>query len=51
MEPRVTERDVELLLLNEESWVTLGAMLGLRTWMRPEEPLPASLPVAALPSA
>ncbi|MBY0278447.1 hypothetical protein K2Z84_24215 [Candidatus Binatia bacterium] len=28
MEPQVTERDVALLLLNEDSLVTLGAILG-----------------------
>jgi hypothetical protein len=28
MEPQVTERDVALLLLSEESLVTLGAVLG-----------------------
>jgi hypothetical protein len=33
MEPIVTERDVALLLLNEESWVRLGAVLALRAQM------------------
>ena len=28
MEPRITERDVALLLLSDESLVTLGAVLG-----------------------
>lgn len=28
MEPQVTERDVALLLLSEDSLVTLGAILG-----------------------
>lgn len=28
MEPQITERDVALLLLNEESLITLGAILG-----------------------
>lgn len=28
MEPRVTERDVALLLLSEESLINLGAVLG-----------------------
>lgn len=30
MEPRVTERDVALLMLSEDSLLTLGAVLGLQ---------------------
>jgi len=30
MEPRITERDVALLMLSEESLLTLGAVLGLQ---------------------
>ena len=30
MEPQVTERDVALLLLSEESLIALGAVLGWR---------------------
>jgi hypothetical protein len=30
MEPILTERDIEMLLLNEDALVNLGAMLGLR---------------------
>jgi len=51
MEPNVTERDVALLLLNEESWVTLGAVLALRAQMPSEGPRPAGLPLATSPSA
>jgi hypothetical protein len=52
MEPTVTERDVALLLMNEESWVTLGAVLALRARMREDEPLPSvRLPLSASPSA
>lgn len=36
-EPLVTERDVELLMLSEDSWVALGAMLGLQAMMPPPE--------------
>jgi len=30
MDPILTERDIEMLLLNEDALVNLGAMLGLR---------------------
>jgi hypothetical protein len=34
MEPRLTERDLALLLLSEEAMVALGAVLGLRARAR-----------------
>lgn len=37
MEPELTKRDLQLLLLNEKSWVTLGAVLGLQAQMFGEE--------------
>lgn len=37
MEPELTKRDLQLLLLNEKSWVTLGAVLGLQARMRGDE--------------
>ena len=46
MEPEITERDVALLLMNEDSWVKLGAMLGLRPWMRPGDGVALDLPGA-----
>lgn len=30
MEPRITERDVALLMLSEDSLLTLGAVLGFQ---------------------
>jgi hypothetical protein len=44
MEPEITERDVALLLMNEDSWVKLGAMLGLRPWMHPGDAVALDLP-------
>lgn len=44
MEPMVTERDVELLLMSEDSWVALGAMLGLQALLPPEELLRPGAP-------
>lgn len=35
-EGTVNDRDMALLLLNEESWVALGAMLSLKTWLPAE---------------
>jgi hypothetical protein len=35
MEPEITEKDVALLLMSQDSWVALGAMLALRPWMDP----------------
>jgi hypothetical protein len=51
MEPEITERDVALLMMSESSWVTLGAVLGLRPWMRPDdEPLPDPMGHHVLPA-
>ncbi len=51
MEPLLTERDVALLMLNEDSWVTLGAVLGLKVRM-PHEGEPGDVPpvVEGLPA-
>lgn len=37
MEPELTKRDLQLLFLNEKSWITLGAVLGLQARMLGEE--------------
>lgn len=53
MEPIVTERDVALLLLSEESWVRLGAVLALRAQlpdMGSDGLLPPGLPLGSSPS-
>lgn len=42
-EPLVTERDLTLLLMNEDSLVALGAMLGFRAKAVPGDLLPMGL--------
>lgn len=45
MEPQLTERDLALLLMNEESLLTFGAVLGLQARAGRGEFSPEKLPV------
>ncbi len=42
-EPSVTERDLTLLMMSEDSLVALGAMLGLKAKVVPGDLLPMGL--------
>ncbi|MEI8357257.1 MAG: hypothetical protein WCH13_02095 [Deltaproteobacteria bacterium] len=42
-EPRVTERDLTLLMMSQDSLVVLGAMLGLQAKVPPVDLLPMGL--------
>jgi hypothetical protein len=50
MEPTVTERDIALLLMSEESWVTLGAVLALQAQSHSDDGLPAAMLSLASPT-
>jgi hypothetical protein len=50
MEPRITERDVALLLMSEESLLALGAVLGWQARAALENEDESSLPVDVLPA-
>jgi hypothetical protein len=50
MEPTITERDVALLMLSQESLLALGAVLGWRARTALEEDDERSIPAGVLPA-